>query len=147
MLGFVFVFVAARRCRRSIRGCGTGVGGVLVVATGATVTAGQLQGLALYVVLGDATVLVVESVALDLRRQVILHHREIGRRRVVVVQRRRQSPQPLRRVLVRIGRSQLVPANLPAPKQLLDGRRGRSRRRRRRATPRETLVGQLIMRW
>lgn len=112
VLGLCLVLVTARRCWRPIGRRCTGIRRVLVVPSVPAVPARQLERLALYVVLQGA-VLLVHAVALDLARQmVVLHHREVRGRRVVVVERRRLHPRLLRRLIVRIRRSSLVPAYL-----------------------------------
>lgn len=112
VLGLRFVLVTAGGRRRPIGRRCPRIRRVLVVAGVPTVPACQLQRLALYVVLQGA-VLLVDTVVLDLARQmVVLHHREVRGRRVVVVERRRLHPGLLRRFIVRIGRSSLVPAYL-----------------------------------
>lgn len=112
VLGLDLVLVTAGRGRWSIRRRCSRVGRVLVVTTVTAVTTGQLQWFTLDVVF-EGAVLLVHAVTLDLARQmVVLHHREIRGRRVVVVERRRRHPRLLRRFIVRIRRSSLVPAYL-----------------------------------
>lgn len=106
------VLVAASRSGRSVRRRGPRVGRVLVVTGVAAVAAGQLQRLALYVVL-DETVLVVDAVALDLGRQmIVLDHGKVRGRGVVVVERRRRHPRSLGRLVVRVRGASLVPTYL-----------------------------------
>lgn len=106
------VLVATRRGGRPVRRRGPRVGRVLVVAGVAGVAAGQLQRLALYIVLDEA-VFVVYAVALDLGRQVIvLDHRKVRGRGVVVVERRRRHPRSLGRLVVRVRGASLVPTYL-----------------------------------
>lgn len=109
VLRFRLVLVAARGRRRPIRRRGAGIRRVLVVAgVAAAVAAGQLQRLALYIVLDEA-VLVVHPVALHLRRQVVvLDHREVRGRGVIVVERWRRHPRSLRRLIVRVRGASLV---------------------------------------
>jgi len=102
VLWFRLMLVAARGRGRPVRRRGAGIRRVLVAGVAAAVTAGQLQRLALYILLDEA-VLVVHPVALYLRRQVVvLDHREIRGCGVVVVERRRRHPRSLRRLIVRI---------------------------------------------
>jgi len=106
---FRLVLVATRGRGWPIRRRGAGIRRVLVVAgVAAAVAAGQLQRLALYIVLDEA-VLVVHPVALYLRRQVVvLDHREVRGRGVVIVERRRRHPLSLSRFIVRIRGASLV---------------------------------------
>lgn len=122
---FRLVLVAARGRGRSIRGRGPRIGRVLVAGVGSAVAAGQLQRLALYIVL-DQAVLVVHPVALHLVRQVIaLDHRKVRGRGVVVVERWRRHPRSLSRLIVRIRGASLVATYLGTTQQLLH--RGRRR--------------------
>lgn len=108
------VLVAARGRGRPVRGRGAGVRRVLVVAgVAAAVAAGQLQRLALYIVLDEA-VLVVHAVALHLRRRqmIVLDHREVRGRGVIVVERWRRHSRSLRGVVVRVRGASLVTAYL-----------------------------------
>lgn len=141
-----FVLVAARGRGRPVRGRGAGIRRVLVVAgVAAAVPAGQLQRLALYIVLDEA-VLVVHPVALHLRRQVVvLDHREVRRRGVVVVERRRRHPRSLRRLIVRVRGASLVSTYLGTAQELLHRRRRRGHRRGR-AAARESLVRLVVER-
>lgn len=143
---FRLVLVAARGRGRSIRGRGPGIGRILVVAgVGAAVAAGQLQRLALYIVL-DQAVLVVHPVALHLGRQVItLDHREIRGRGVVVVERRRRHPRSLGRLIVRIRGASLVATYLGATQQLLHRGRRRGHGGGRRAATREGDLLRLVV--
>lgn len=145
---FRLVLVAARGRGRSIRGRGSGIGRVLVVpgvsAAGA-VAAGQLQRLALYIVL-DQAVLVVHPVAFHLGRQVIaLDHGEVRGRGVVVVERRRRHPRSLGRLIVRIRGASLVATNLGATQQLLHRGRRRGHGGGRRAAAREGDLLRLVV--
>lgn len=140
------VLVAARGRGRPVRRRGAGVGRVLVVAgVAAAVAAGQLQRLALYIVLDEA-VLVVHPVALHLRRQVVvLDHGEVRGRGVVVVERRRRHPRSLGRLVVRVRGASLVSAYLGTAQELLH--RGRRRGHgRRRAAARESLLRLVVER-
>lgn len=112
MLWLVFVLVTAGGRRGPVGGRRPRVRGILVVGWCAAVAPGELEWLALDVVLHRA-VLVVEPVALDLVRQVIvLDHGEVRWRGVVVVERRRAAPGPFHVILVQIRRASLVPPYL-----------------------------------
>lgn len=147
VLRFGLVLVAARGRGRPVRRRGAGIRRVLVAGVAAAVTAGQLQWLALYILLDEA-VLVVHPVALHLRRQVVvLDHREVRRRSVVVVERRRRHPRSLRRLIVRIRGASLVSTYLGTAQELLHcGRRRGHRRRRAAAAARESLLRLLVER-
>lgn len=113
VLRFRLVLVAARGRGWPVRRRGTGIRRVLVVAgIPAAVPAGQLQRLALDIVLDEA-VLVVHPVTLYLGGQVVvLHHREVRGRGVVIVERRRRYPWSLGRLIVRIRGASLVTSYL-----------------------------------